>query len=543
MANKRLFDTRAATAQTDTVNESGGVAYQFTPKHALAQYAVTGCLSNTYYASAKDQLDKVLELCNDVDPEFIGKVAVYARQKGYMKDMPALLACVLASKDVAVLKRVFPKVIDNGKMLRTFAQILRSGVTGRKSFGSSVKKLMISWLDKQTDDGLFKQSVGNNPSMADVIKMLHPKPTTKSRETLYAYLIGKKEKVNKRYLPAVVKQYEAFKEGKTKEVPDISFLFLASLELDRDAWIEIARNASWQTVRMNLNTFARHDVYESPEMIKLLADKLRDGNEIRRARVFPYQLLAAYMNTEDGNVPRELRNALQDAMEIAVSNVPAFDGQVFCFPDVSGSMSSPVTGDRDEEQKGRGKHKGSASKVRCIDVAALMAASVLRRNPSAEVIPFEGHVVDLKLNPRDSIMTNAEKLASIGGGSTNCSAPLALLNQRRAKGDVCMYVSDQESWIDGKAHTSGYGCYAGHRGAAATATMEQWEQFRKRNPNAKLVCIDVQANDSTQVTGKKHPEILNVGGFNDQVFSVVDAFVKNDLGSQRWIDEIDSTVL
>ena len=45
-------------------------------------------------------------------------------------------------------------------------------------------------------------------------------------------------------------------------------------------------------------------------------------------------------------------------------------------------------------------------------------------------------------------MTNAAKLASIGGGGTNCSAPLAQLNAERAKVDLVVFVSDNESWVD-----------------------------------------------------------------------------------------------
>ena len=70
-------------------------------------------------------------------------------------------------------------------------------------------------------------------------------------------------------------------------------------------------------------------------------------------------------------------------MELAIANVPAIDGQVYVCPDVSGSMQSPVTGHR----------KGATTAVRCVDVAALMAAAIVRRNPSAEVLPFDGTVV------------------------------------------------------------------------------------------------------------------------------------------------------
>jgi 60 kDa SS-A/Ro ribonucleoprotein len=44
-----------------------------------------------------------------------------------MKDVPALLVAVLSVKDRDLFKAVFPRVMDNGKMLRNFVQIMRSG--------------------------------------------------------------------------------------------------------------------------------------------------------------------------------------------------------------------------------------------------------------------------------------------------------------------------------------------------------------------------------------------------------------------------------
>src|ERR1043166_6481368 len=117
----------------------------------------------------------------------------------------------------------------------------------------------------------------------------------------------------------------------------------------------------------------------------------RDAGEIRGARLFPYQLLTAYQNC-DAAVPQEVGGALQDAMELAIANVPSIEGRVVVCPDVSGSMRSPVTGHR----------AGSTTSVRCVEVAALVAASVLRKNQSATVLPFDYGVVPLELNSRDS---------------------------------------------------------------------------------------------------------------------------------------------
>ena len=181
-------------------------------------------------------------------------------------------------------------------------------------------------------------------------------------------------------------------------------------------------------------------------------------------------------------------------------------------------MSSAVTGYR----------AGATSSVRCIDVAGLMAAAVLRKNKEARVLPFEHKVVSLQLNGRDSVMTNAEKLAKIGGGGTNCSAPLKQLADEKAQVDVVIMVSDNESWVDGV-----------RRGA--TETMLQWERIKQRNPGAKLVCIDIQPHGTTQAMERN--DILNVGGFSDAVFDVVASFAEGKLGAQHWVGEIEKIVI
>lgn len=514
MANKTLFKSYRGNLlpQADTVNEAGGSAYRFSDKHALAQYAATGCLNGAFYADALDQLATVLGLCARVEAEFIARCAVYCREKGFMKDLPAMLCAVLSVKDGALLERIFPRVIDNGRMLRTFVQIVRSGAVGRKSLGSRPRRLVRRWLDSRNDDALFRASVGNDPSMADVIRMVHPRPATASRAALYAYMIGRD--YDAAALPGVVRALEDFKAGRTREVPDVPFQFLSSLELDRDTWTAIALNSPWQALRQNLNTFARHGVYKDKAVVKTLADRIRDPEQVARSRVFPYQLLVAYTQT-GADVPPAIREALQDAMELAIANVPAFEGKVYVCPDVSGSMQSPVTGYR----------PGATSVVRCVEVAALVAAAVLRRNPDAEVIPFSDDVVKVNLNPRDSVMTNAQILSRLPAGGTNCSAPLAMLNRRHATGDLVFYVSDNQSWIDSTRH-------------GATATMRQWAEFKRRSPGAKMVCLDLQPYGSTQV--KDGEDILNVGGFADEVFRVVSLFAKGELGGEHWLKVIES---
>ena len=512
MANRSLFQSLrgALLPRTDTANDAAAPAYDLGPQAALAQLAATGCLSHTFYATAETQLDRVLELAREVDVDFLARTALYARRRGFMKDMPALLCAVLATHDLDRLTEVFPQVIDNGRMLRTFVQILRSGVTGRKSLGSAPKRLILQWLERADVRKLLQASIGNAPSLADIVKMVHPRPADPAREAFYAWLIGKPWSADA--LPDSLQAYETWKQSRTGDIPDVPFQMLTALDLGTAEWSAIADNASWQTTRMNLNTFSRHGVFRDQARVVKIAARLADPETIRKARVFPYQLMTAYHNCAS-DVPAEIREALQDAMEIATANVPALTGSVVVCPDVSGSMASPVTGHQ----------RGASSAVRCVDVAALVTAALLRKNQGVRVLPFEVGVVDVRLNLRDSVMTNAAALAKIGGGGTNCSAPLAKLNAEKASPDLVIFVSDNESWADPKV-----GC--------GTAMLKEWETLRQRNPKARLVCIDLVPNTTTQALNRV--DILNIGGFSDTVFDLLASFASGADDTDHWIREI-----
>lgn len=516
MANTQLFKSYRGNKLpvTDAVNHEGSAAYAFNAKHRLAQYAATGCLSSTFYVNAEIQLQTLLDICQNVEPRFIAKTALYCREQGYMKDTPAVLTAILTTRGQEYLPEVFNRAIGNGKMLRNIVQILRSGAVGRKSLGTRPKKLIQDWINTASEKDLLNAYIGTQPSLADVIKMVHPKPTKIWREAFFAWVIGKPyETAN---LPPITQAYERYKAELSEAIPDVPFQMLTALPLGTEQWTAIALSAGWQMLRMNLNTFARHDVFNDSQVVAKVAEKLRNPSTIAKAKVFPYQLLAAYAAAKD--LPMELSEALQDALELSLANVPEITGRVVVCPDVSGSMSSPATG-----------YRGSATTaVRCIDIAALVAAAFLRKNPFTQVLPFENKVVNINLNPRDSVMTNAQKLAATGGGGTNCSAPLSKMNVDRVKADLVIFISDNESWVDAKRH-------------GTTAMMQEWATFKRNNPNAKLVCVDIQPYGTTQAAERN--DILNVGVFSDAVFKIIAAFAAGQLQPEHWVGVIEETVL
>lgn len=507
MANRGLFASAVAKLlpRADTANRESAPAYAYGPEAKLAQLAATGTLADNFYGAADTQLVDVLDTAKQVDPYFVAQAAIYARSAGAMKDMPALLAAYLTVADPDLAIPVFGRVIDNGRMLRSFVQIMRSGQVGRSSLGSRPKRLVQRWLEQASIRDLMQAASGNDPSLADIVRMVHPKPADASRKAFYGWLIGRPYDVAA--LPAEIAAFEAWKQDSSLPLPPVPFEWLTAFPLTAENWAGLADRIGWQALRMNLNTLARNGAFDVAGVTDRVAARLVDRDALRKVRPMPYQLMVALGQVGAG-VPLKVQAALEEALELSLRAVPKVPGRIVVCPDVSGSMASPVTGYR----------KGASSTVRCIDVAALVAAATLRSNRQARLLPFEQDVVPLTLQPYDRLAANAAKLAAIGGGGTNVSAPLALLNRERVAVDLIVIVSDNQSWVDAT------------RGGA-TQTMREWDVIRKRNPQAKLVCIDIQPYGTTQASGR--PEILNVGGFSDAVFDAVARFVSGE--TRDWV--------
>jgi 60 kDa SS-A/Ro ribonucleoprotein len=535
--------------KANAVNEAGGLAYKLEPKHALAQVAATGTFGNAFYSTAETQLDEVLKLIDEVDDnQYLAKLALYAREKAFMKDMPAALLVALSVRDTELMHRVFDRVVDNGRVLRTVFQMIRSGQfknkagKGRVGLSSSLQRAFQRWLNTASVGKLLSASIGNDPSLRDILRMARPTPKDNARRAMFGWLtdksIDKWAPATEADLPVEVQSLIAYRNSESEEaqaliaggLDNVRWDLLSDAAKGPKVWAALARKMGPQALRMNLNTLLRHDVLATSAMVDYVADRIADESEIRRSKQFPYQYFAAYLNADD-NVPQKIKTALHKAAEIACGNVPELPGAVVIGLDTSGSMSCAVTGNRGH----RNGTQCATSKMRCIDVAALFAAAILRRNPDSVVIPFDTSAYDAKMDPNDSILSIAERLAKYGGGGTDCSLPLVAANQKYANRKFAgiVLVSDNESWVGTGRHGS-------------TGVMTAWEAFvanqRKlagKEANPKLVCIDLQPYQTVQAC--ERADIMNIGGFSDSVFNVISAFLADN--NQRFFAEVEAIEL
>ncbi len=79
-------------------NHEGAKAYVMTPAEDLYSAVVTTGLSDITYEKGNDRLQRIQSLIQKNDPEFVAKLAVYARKEMHLRSIPLVLAAELAKE-------------------------------------------------------------------------------------------------------------------------------------------------------------------------------------------------------------------------------------------------------------------------------------------------------------------------------------------------------------------------------------------------------------------------------------------------------------
>lgn len=514
--NKNLFrSSPSLVVPADTTNHAGGLAYLLKPEEVLATIACTSFFGDTFYVKAEEQLDQILDAARKCDDEFVAKVAVYARRNGLMRDTPSVLCAYLFGKG-SLTEATFTAVVDNMRMLSNFVKCVRSGQFGRRSLGSKGKRMVQNWLARRGCHYLWSWSSSTEPSLRDILKLARPRPESLNRETgaveldreraaFYRHIVGKDVVLDQ--LPQVVQETLAFFADNTKPLPDVQFLKLSSQPLTPQHWSLLMERGGFEFVRRNLATAQKHGVLKDERVLTRVVELFRSKPEVERARQFPFQMLTALAAVHnDNDMPMAVKMALHQALEHSMSNVPALEGNVWIAVDVSGSMGSRPT---------------PSMPITYIDIAALFAAAIVRKNPNARVIVFSDRAQEIAVNPLDTAATTSSNIARHLGGGTDCASPIELLNREKRAVDTFVMLSDNESWI-GRYY---YG--------RTTGSVGEWNELKRRCPKARQVRINISPNGTDQLPPNQK-DTLRVSGFSDAVFSAV----ANWLQQKDWIETI-----
>jgi hypothetical protein len=79
-----------------TKNHENGKAFHLSKEMALYSLVCTMGMGSKFYESESDQMERLKDLIKANDPMFVAKLAVYAREKMYLRSIPLVITVELA---------------------------------------------------------------------------------------------------------------------------------------------------------------------------------------------------------------------------------------------------------------------------------------------------------------------------------------------------------------------------------------------------------------------------------------------------------------
>lgn len=485
----------------DIRNREGFPAWSATEQERVAEVLFLGTFGNTFYARGGDLANEAVDVLRKAivnDPVFVAQAAVLAREEGYIRSAPIVALALLTAGDQTakdIASRIYLRILRNGDDLRNFVAFVQSGAAGRK-FGGLAQRLARDWLKFRLDEYQAMKYAGSTDrlSLRNIIRLTHPKSRDQWRNALYRWVV--KGEVDAALNPraralTLIGKGEVFDDSLVRRYNLPYEAVVPRLQKkDRATMQALAAQAPYFNLLRGLSEFGRAGVWDTYEAVDRAVSTLTNPDIIAKTRVLPFRYLTAVKALEadlNRSVPRRLVDALYQALELSLANVPELPGRVVIAPDVSGSMVTASVG----------KFTTAA------EIAGLFTAALWKRNPYQLVMPFNTSSSPLTgVSSHDSAMTIARRIGSLGGGGTNLAAPLQWLMQRGQPIDLYIGLTDNEDW-------------------AGRGWLSMWEEYKRRvTPNARAVLVTLVPYGD-RPTPPEYPGVEYVYGWSDSVLKYI----------------------
>lgn len=446
---------------TKTVNLAGGEAYTQTPELELISILLTSFANDQFYKSANDTFERLKELVGLCDKKFVAQAAVYARTQFGMRSITHCVASELAKY---ISGQNWAKDFYSAIIYRPddMIEILAYHTSKNGKITNSIKKGFAKAFEKFDRYALAKyRGEGKGFKLVDVVNLVHPKPVEKNQLAIDALVKGELKSFD-------TWETELTKAGQAATNED------EKAEFKKDVWIKLIREKKIGYFALLRNL--RNIIEQAPEVIDEAMETLTSESLIKKSLVLPFRFTTAFeeiAKLNDGKIVRSVLMALNKAVDIAVSNVPKFDGETLVVLDVSGSMSGKPA------------------------VIGSLFSSVLIKSNNADFMTFSDNANYRNVNPMDSTITIANSIRFASGG-TNFKA---IFNTANKKYDRLIILSDMQGWI-------GY----------ETPAREYNEWKKNTNSNPFVYSFDLNNYGSMQFPEQN---VFCIAGFSEKVFDIM----------------------
>lgn len=502
--------------KNQTVNHEGAKAFTMSAEMELYTTVVTWSLNDSFYEKDEARLNRLRQLINKCQPGFVGRLAVYARTKMYLRSVPLVLVTELAKLHSGdnLVARVTDGVIGRAdeitELLACYEMLNKR--TGTKKLNRLSKQLQkgLSTAFNRFDEYQFgKYNRDGAIKLRDALFLVHPKAKDELQQVLFNKIVNN-----------------------TLQTPytwETELSALGQLNFDSDEAKAAAFCAKWEelidsgklgymALLRNLRNIQEAGV--SYTHFQKVCATLADVEQVAKAKQFPFRYLAAYrelinpvtkvpvqslvkkltalMQGSNKGYAGELLEALEKAVQASAANIKGFDHEtrVLLACDVSGSMQTPVS---------------AKSKILLYDVGLMLAMLLQSRCKNVEVGMF-GDTWKTIAVPRNNILGNVQEFYRREGEvgyATNGYLVIKDLLTRKVKMDKVFLFTDAQLW--NSSSTTG------------DHLQPLWLRYKAEvSPNAKLYLFDLKGYGQTPLQILRN-DVYLIAGWSDKVFEVLAA--------------------
>ena len=517
-------------AKNVIMNHAGEKAYSLSPEMELYAAVVTWSLNDSFYEKDNSRLDRLRSLIAKCDPEFVGKLAVYARTKMYMRSVPLVLVTELAKLHSGnnLVARVTDGVIGRAdeitELLACYEMLnARKGTKKLNRLSKQMQKGLSSAFNRFDEYQFAKYNRNTNVKLRDALFLVHPKAKDELQQLLFNKIVNGDLQTPYTW------------ETELSALGQISFDSAeARAAAFKAKWEELidSGKVGYMALMRNLRNIMEAGV--SYQHIQKVCAVLSSPAQVAKAKQFPFRYLSAYRELlkADAQTPAqsftqklgalfqnskgytgEVLDALEKAVQASAVNIKGFDEdtRVMLACDVSGSMQKAVS---------------AKSTVLLYDVGLMLAMLLQSRCKNVQVGMF-GDFWKTIVVPRNNILANVQTFYSREGEvgySTNGYLVIKDLLDRRVQMDKIMLFTDCQLW-----NSAGSGDHI----------QPLWAQYKRTvAPNAKLYLFDLSGYGQSPLQPLQN-DVYLLAGWSDKVFEVLAALEKGDPA----ITEINKIVL
>jgi 60 kDa SS-A/Ro ribonucleoprotein len=455
---------------------------------------VTAGLSDTFYEKADTRLARIQDLMLKNDPEFVAKLAIYARTEMYMRSIPMVLAVELAklnSGNGLVAKTVsgVVKRADEITEILAYYQMAngRTGVKKLNKLSKQVQKGLSESFNRFDEYQFAKYNREADIKLRDALFIVHPKAKDEAQQAVFNRIAADELAVPYTW------ETELSALGQIKYESE-----KAKAAAFKAKWEELigSNKLGYMALMRNLRNILEANV--SVAHVKKVCDYLSNETAVANSKQLPFRFLAAYREVKmlSSEFATMVLNALEDAVVASVKNLKGFDEEtrVLIACDVSGSMQKPVS---------------AKSKVLLFDIG-LMLGMLMQSKCKRVVTGMFGDSWKVINMPNRGVLNNVNeyyKREGEVGYATNGYKVIDDLVDRNVVMDKVMLFTDCQMW---------------NTKADGASLEKSWKAYKAIAPNAKLYLFDLAGYGTTPVSVQKN-DVCLIAGWSDKVFEVLQA--------------------